>query len=175
MKVDIDTILYIIISIIIIAASTLGRRRKKSAQQAPPQGQAEDGQTAMDFPLGPFSEAGTLFETVTEPEDTGIEYAVLTEEPAEEDQPLEQIIDEEEMIVDEKAAILEEPRAIKDQEKEIYSGGMEADEEIMADAGAGEETMDGPEEQTEDGELFRNPSEIQRAVIYSEILKRPDY
>ncbi len=175
MKFEIDTILYIVISIIIIAASTLGKKKRKPVQQAPQQPQAEEGEETADFPFGPFSNVKTMFESVSEPGAPG-----LMDEYAREDRP-EQVVDEEEGIIDEEEMILNERMMTREEEqmarKEERALKQEQFlEEKLSSAGekGGEEIPQEADEIRDDG-FFRDSSEIRRAIIYFEILKRPEY
>jgi len=161
MKFEIDTILYIIISIIIIAASILGRKKRKSVQQAPGQPRAEGGDETENFSFEPFSEVKTMFETVS-----GQVHPGLDDEYVLEDQPLEQIVDEEEMILEEQKMM---------EEKEALMQEQVLDEEFTKEGVTDGEEAQKVSDETEDEEFFGDPSDIRRAIIYSEILKRPEY
>ena len=161
MKFEIDTILYIVISIIIIAASTLGRKKRKLVQQAPRQPKAEGGEETENFPFGPFSKAKTMFESVSEQLEPG-----LFDEYSREDQPLEQIVDEEEMILEAQKMM---------EEKEAFIQEQVLKEEFTSEGVAGGEEAPEVKDEKEDEGLFSDPSDIRRAIIYSEILKRPEY
>ena len=120
MKLDIDTILYIVISIIIIAASSLGRKKRKPAQQVPLQEREEAGDDSVDLPVGQFAQARALFKTISEPM-----TSVSPGWDSAEDSPLEQIFDEEELIEDEEELIMGNQGMIPGQQETIMAG-MEA-------------------------------------------------
>jgi len=182
MKFEIDTILYIVISIIIIAASTLGKKKRKRAQQAPQQPQTEGGEQpeggeeTEDFKFGAFSEIKSMFETVTEPGDPG-----MIDEYAREDK-LEQIVDEEEGILDEEETLLkarerithEEEVALLEKEEKEMQQRLNLEESTLYEVEDREGGIQGDDESEEEG-FFNNPSDIRKAIIYSEILKRPEY
>lgn len=152
MKIDIDSIFYIILSIIILAVSGLGRRRKKLNQP-------------MKNPLPSSARTGTLKPedmTITRPRSPVDPFErleqILTGQPQYETlegESLEDLEDEEKMIMDEEEAY---SAAAEPQQME-YQPGLppEKDDEQSKQVVAG---------------LFRDLDEITRAIIYSEILPR---
>ena len=153
-KLDLDTIFYIVVSIIIIAASTFGRKRKKTASQVPQQ----------EFPLGEekqpfmpeiqFNPADFLKNTVMQA--TSLEEQYMKETEA---QSLEEIIDEEELITDEVTAYLSPETVIK--QATPPEPQPPADDKLA-------EVLD-------ERRIFHDADDLRKAVIYSEILRRPDY
>ncbi len=152
MKIDIDSILYIVITIVILVISGLGSRRKKKMQQmktpaAPGSGLFEPGETdepqAQQEATNPFER----FEQILSGQ-TPKTWTMEEESP-------ETIVDEEELI----------PEEIKERTQEEET-------EVWEDKTAKEEIQtEEPEEKTLPG-LFENVNEIKRAVIYNEILNR---
>lgn len=151
MKIDIDSIFYIILSIIILAVSGLGRRRKKQNQPMKnPRPSAQAGTrepkdmtiTRPRRPVDPFERLEQIL--------TGqSQYQTL------EGESLEDLEDEEQMIMDEEEAY---SAAAEPQQME-YQPGLPLEKEG---------------EQIEQGMLglFQDLDEITRAIIYSEILPR---
>ena len=153
MKIDIDSIFYIILSIIILAVSGLGSRRRKKAQQmkkstssfARPVTQdpeeikiSQSRQPALD----PFSRLEQIL-TGQSP------YGTLEGESP------EVMEDEEQMIIDDEEEILAEPVPQQEVHKPDFNYETEDDQ--------GTKNLDG---------LFGDVDEITRAIIYSEILPR---
>ena len=154
MKIDIDSIFYIILSIIILAVSGLGRRKRKQAKQMqtsslPYPGQPEpsegyESEFSQDQP--PVVDAFSRLEQIL----TGKpQYGTMEEES------LETLEDEEEMIIDEQQKISSNDYLVK--KKDHYDLTLEKEDE------PGEVPAKG---------LFGDVNEITRAVIYSEILPR---
>lgn len=153
MKIDIDSIFYIVLMIILLVVSGLGSRRKKKAQK-------------MNKPLPSSAQAGTqdpvdlTFPKSRAPVIDPFEKLeqILTGQPryeSMEGESLETLEDEEQMIIDKKSAYLDTP-VPKQQEKEP---------DLI------EQTEDEKEEKNIDG-LFQDVNEVTRAIIYSEILPR---
>jgi hypothetical protein len=175
MKLDIDSILYIIITIAILVISGLGSRRKKRAQQMEAEAQAaaeEDAELAEERkeetvpPPPTFNIFDSVRKTTERIEQqvssdplSRLEKFLTGQEPrvvSMEGETLEETVDEEEQI-------LAEIRSRKE---------PESDEDKMAAVyGSAEDTEDNERESNLHG-LFENIDEIKRAVIYSEILNR---
>ena len=153
MKIDIDTIFYIILSIIILIVSGLGSRRRKLAQQekktVPSPGQA----------YGEGPEQVPVPQTRKRIEDPfeRLEYFLSGQPRYEtlEGESLEVIEDEEETIMDEEKQISKAPGPAADR---LGSNLQEARKEETA-----RRSM---------RDLFGDLDEITRAVIYSEIFPR---
>jgi hypothetical protein len=180
MKFDIDSILYIVITVVILIISGLGSRRKKRAMQMEAEAQArtaseEEGDSMEareeDLPQPPptfniFDSVRKVTETVEQQVSSDpmsrLEKFLTGQEIQErqqsrvvslEGESLEETVDEEEQIMDEIRS-RNEPETVEDDTYKIF-------------------------EPTEDNEKkknvtrwFENVDEIKRAVIYSEILKR---
>ena len=153
MKIDIDSIFYIILSIIILVVSGLGSRRRKQMRQmrtsSPSPVQA--GIQTQDE-----SEKSQPRQSVVDPFER-LEQ-ILTGQPRYEslhEESMEILDDEEELIVDEEEKILSSTYA----EQKEGKGDL-----------ASEEVDDDPGEQAIG--WFQDVDEITRAVIYSQILPR---
>ena len=144
MKIDIDSIFYIILSIIILAVSGLGSRRRKKAQQIkkPTHSVARPVTQPRQPALDPFSRLEQIL-TGQSP------YGTLEGESP------EVMEDEEQMIIDDEEEILAEPVPQKKVHKPDFTYETEDDQ--------GTKSLDG---------LFGDVDEITRAIIYSEILPR---
>jgi hypothetical protein len=153
MKIGIDTIFYIIIAIIILA-TTLNRKRKKVLSKVPLQDSPSDENLQPERMEKPFSPADFFREAMMQVTNIEEQQVFKTEE-----QSLEQIIDEEEMIPDEEATIISEQK----ERAKVTVPGTEPDVTILI-----------PEE-PDDKRLFKNPEDIRKAIIFSEVLNRPDY
>ncbi len=176
MKVDFDTIIYILITIALLAFSAIGSWRKKKLQQMrmpPTPAQDQDifepvegyspssavrdseqaGSSAGTFGTGIMGNARPSRKTV-DPLEKLEQFLTGTASPYEsmEGESMESIVDEEEMI-------LEEIR--KDEEEPVpeVSGTLPEDEPLQV-------TKEKPEG------FFKGAEDIERAIIYSEILKR---
>ena len=156
MKIDIESIFFIIISIVILVVSGLGRRRKKQAQKmkntvpasAQP-GRQEPEELEVPNPRGSVMDPFERLEQIL----TGqSRYESM------EGESLEVLDDEEEMIIDEEEKIL----AAEDHRQERMRPDPTA------------ETEDEQEKKSVEG-LFGDLDEITRAIIYSEILPRRYY
>jgi predicted secreted protein len=153
MKIDLDAIFYIILSIIILIVSGLGSRRRKQAQQmkgtvpstaqTPAQERSEiETPQARSPVVDPFERLEQIL--------TGqSRYETL------EGESLEVIEDEEEAIVDEEEEIMEP--TIPEMEEKTYHLPVETE--------ADDTKMDLKD-------LFRDVNEITKAFIYSEIFPR---
>lgn len=166
-KLDLDTIFYIVVSIIIIAASTLGRKRKKTATQIPRQ-EYSPGEDKQPFsPEILFNPADFLKNTMMQATNLEDQYMKETGSQSLEEQymqeteaqSLEEIIDEEELIPDEEAANLS-PETVTKQ-------AIPPEPQPVAD--------DKLAEVLDERRIFHDADDLRRAVIYSEILRRPDY
>lgn len=153
MKIGIDTIFYIIIAVVILA-TTLNRKRKKVLPKVPVQDSPSDENLQPGRMQKPFSPADFFREAMMQV--TNIEEQQVFKTEA---QSLEQIIDEEEMIPDEEAAIIAEQK----EKAKVTIPGPGPDVTILI-----------PEEPG-DKKLFKDTEEIRKAIIFSEVLKRPDY
>jgi hypothetical protein len=148
MKMDFDTIIYIIISIAILVLSGLGGARKRKAQQLKTNtdspGSATPGPSTMDRLEQMFT--GQMgFES---PGQAGIpvEDEIMEEEP-----PLAEVLPEQEKET--------KPRL--------------GEEKVITDYAVEDPDQSGEEEQKDAGmELFGDLDEIKKAVIYSEVFKR---
>jgi FtsZ-interacting cell division protein ZipA len=153
MKIDIDTIFYIILSIIILVVSGLGSRRRKQAQQMkrPVSSAARLSQQELDemeIPQarGPVPDPFDRLEQIL----TGqSRYETL------EGESLEVMEDEEEMIMDEEEKIMVSPITEMKQEQQDITTEEE------------DEFVKRPRK-----DLFEDVDEITRAIIYREILPR---
>ena len=170
MKLDIDSILYIVITIVILIISGLGSRRRKKARQmqVPGSGPADPG--SFEPVPGDTMESGpgkSGYATVKEPRAPAQQQAASPLERLEqfltgqfpqaesmEGESLEEQVDEEELILEQIRREREEPE-------------VESPVEEPAD-------YDFETEKTQEKlpPLFENADEIKKAVIYSEILKR---
>lgn len=151
MKIDIDSIFYILLSIVILVVSGLGSRRRKQAQQmkkpAPAAGQPGFGEPEVPEMPRPSRSFTDPFEKLEQILMGQTRYDTL------EGESLETLEDEEEAIVEEKnmaAPVVQDKPPLHD---------FHTEEEDTQD----ENTLDG---------LFRDTNEITRAIIYSEILRR---
>ena len=144
MKIDIDSIFYIILSIIILVVSGLGSRRRKKAQQMkkPTHSVARPVTQPRQPALDPFSR---LEQILTGQSQYGIQ----------EGESLEVLEDEEQIIIDEEEEYLAEPVPQQEEKRPDLNYETEDDQE--------EKSLDG---------LFSDVDEITRAIIYSEILPR---
>jgi hypothetical protein len=153
MKIDIDSIFYILLSIIILVVSGLGSRRRKLAQQQRPTGTAPSGirtgePEAFEGPQ-PYTRAMDPFEKLEQILTGQSRYETL------EGESLEVLEDVEQMNIDEQEKI---PSSV-DREVERKKPDIKAvkqDEDVKKDLGG----------------LFGDQNEITRAIIYSEILPR---
>ncbi|KPK88078.1 MAG: hypothetical protein AMS27_00570 [Bacteroides sp. SM23_62_1] len=158
MKIDIDTIFYIVISILILIVTGLSRRKKKGtipgqgSQNIPGQvpGRSPDvtSSSAEESISDPFERLEKLFlqpETVPTPESV----------------TLEEIVDEEEAYFMEKEA----------------SSKAEPEKQKIPDKAKEQEIKPPRDEdkQYPDLNLFKDIDELKRAVIYAEILNRKEF
>jgi hypothetical protein len=154
MKIGIDTIFYIILAVVILA-TTLNKKRKKTArQQVPLKDQTGEEDLLPGMKAKSFSPADFLKQAMMEA--AGIEEQQLYKPEAE---SLEQIIDEEENVPEETKVRVPERK-----EKPLVSRHTPEPESSFL-------VTEGQEEK----KLFRDPDEIKKAIIFSEVLKRPDY
>jgi len=169
MKIDIDSILYIVITIVILVISGLGSRRKKRAQQM--QAEAQASGTAEPDPFEPvedeFADArysepvkarvASAPQPVPNPMER-LEQFITGQFPQAESMEGESL----ETPVDEEELILEEIRRSREKDE------MRVPEEKPAEQ----------EEQTEKlvkkglPPLFDNLDEVKKAIIYSEVMQR---
>ena len=153
MKIGIDTIFYIIIAIVILA-TTLNRKRKKVLPKAPMQDSPSDENLQPGRMGKPFSPADFFREAMMQVTNIEEQQVFKTEE-----QSPEQIIDEEVMIPDEKTVYVSDQK----EKAPVTVPGPEPDITHII-----------PEEK-DDRKLFKDPEEIRKAIIFSEVLNRPDY
>jgi hypothetical protein len=171
-KVDFDSILYIVITLVIIVISALGSRRKRLQKtQAPaPPGTDPVEPVEKKTPFTDFiKEAAQAVSADTyEASETDLQQKTATplerleqfltgQEPgyaSTEGESLETIVDEEEQILEEMQADSEE------EQHELI--GHEPDIDAIRKADSEKNHLD----------LFTDVDEIKKAVIYSEILKR---
>lgn len=153
MKIDIETVFYIILSIIILAVSGLGSRRRKQAQQLKKSAPGTAWSSA-DEPGGPGLKQQR--HPVQDPFDR-LEQLLTGQSRYEtlEGESLEVIEDEEGLIMDEEEKIQMTPAA---------------DQELKGDDISAEKEYEGDRHIEED--LFGDLDEITRAFIYSEIFPR---
>ena len=153
MKIDIDSILYIIIMVIILVISGLGSRRKKLAQKmnkpipstARP-GTQEPEDITLPKPRGPVMDPFDRLEQIL----TGqSRYDTM------EGESLEVLEDEEQVIIDEEEEYLAAQVSQKEEKQPVSTNETEDEQ--------GEKSLDG---------LFGDVDEVTRAIIYSEILPR---
>jgi hypothetical protein len=153
MKIDIDSIFYIILSIIILAVSGLGSRRRKQAQQQRPVGPAPPGLRTGEPEAfeGPQTRKPAMdpFERLEQILTGQSRYETL------EGESLEVLEDEEQIIIDEKEKI-QTPRSQDMELKKRDLTAVKEDKDVK-------KNLDG---------LFGDLNEITRAVIYSEIFPR---
>ncbi len=166
MKVDFNTILYIVITIVILVVSGLGSRKKKKLQQQQisdpggseadsfesTEGQAGNGNftEAQKRSMPDWQQSSSPFERLGR-----ILQGEIPEYESMEGESLETTVDEEEQILEEIRQSRQEDQAETKPEK--------PEEEIIK-----------TEKQPGKGipELFVNVDEVKKAVIYSEILNR---
>jgi FtsZ-interacting cell division protein ZipA len=179
MKINVDTILYVVIMIAILVISGLGsRRKKKLLQMQPPASPGSTGDDTQPEKTGPASrDAFDQFRSrfATGPQSTPkpgtspsrqtamdpfqrLEQFITGQQPeieSMEGESLETIVDEEEMIMEE----IHKSR----EETPIQPPSGTVDEEPMQ--------ITKPETIDLTG-LFEGKDKIKKAIIYSEILKR---
>ena len=154
MKIDIDTIFYIILSIIILVVSGLGSRRRRQAQQGnkglpssrQPFGREEDEEIMIPQAR---RTVGDPFERLEQILGGQPQYESM------EGESLEVIEDEEESIMDEEEEIIKAPFPEMQEMKYDLPEEGEAAKDARNVVG-----------------LFNDLDDITRAVIYSEILPR---
>jgi hypothetical protein len=178
MKMDFDSILYIVITIVILVISALGSRRKKRAQQVQGPGATQDIRSTDSRDDQPYG---------TEEE----EPAPPRQEPAWEQAinplgRLEKILSGQisgfenlegesmEVTVDEEEQILEDIRRSR-MEEEAEEVEIETEPEPEPEL-----QSPSPQHTIKRGkgdllELFKDPDDIKKAIIYNEILKRKDW
>ena len=157
MKTDLNSILYIVIMIVVLVISGLGSRRKKKMQQLQARPFLED-ETTETRPSEPIQvRAASATRKVQSPFDRLEEFITgqFPEQMSMEGESLESTEDEEDLILEEirKSREEEKPSVPEKKQEEKLSELMKSKKE--------------PEPA-----LFGNFSEIKRAIIYSEILKR---
>jgi hypothetical protein len=179
MKINVDTILYVVIMIAILVISGLGsRRKKKLLQMQPPASPGSTGDDTQPEKTGPASrDAFDQFRSrfATGPQSTPkpgtspsrqtamdpfqrLEQFITGQQPeieSMEGESLETIVDEEEMIME-----------------EIHKSREETPPQPSAVAVEEEPMITTKPETREIPGLFQGKGEIIKALIYSEILKR---
>ena len=167
MKVDFDTILYIVITIVILVVSGLGSRRKKKLQKqqlSDPAGSEPDSYESRESQTG----AGNFVEaqkrqTIPDWQQSSSPFERLErilggeipQYESMEGESLETTVDEEEQILEEirLSRLEDEAETVQDQpEEEIIKTEKQVGKGIPG--------------------LFENIDEVKKAVIYSEILNR---
>jgi len=164
MKIDLDSYLYIIISIIILLVTALGRKKKKPGQAMP--GQPEATPTRQEYQIEDNDDQG-LEKVIVDPLQQFEKLFLQQEQPAKkvksmEGDSLEKIYDEEAKIMEE----LEKQKAGKSREMEVPKEPLTKTKYKEPDT-----IYELPEQLV----LFQDVDEVKRAVIYSEILKRIEY
>ncbi len=159
MKIDLDSILYIVLTIAILAISALGSRRKKKLlqQQAsvPP---SETGSTAMDSAESRKARIGPSWQQPAGPLER-LEQILSGDTPVYESmegESLETVVDEEEQI-------------LQDLERSRQEGEKEPEVDIKI---TGKEDEAGKRENKGLPTLFGDVDEVKKAIIYSEIMNR---
>jgi hypothetical protein len=170
MKINVDTILYVVIMIAILVISGLGsRRKKKLLQMQPPASPGSTGDDTQPEKTGPASRFATGPQSTPKPGTSPsrqtamdpfqrLEQFITGQQPvieSMEGESLETIVDEEEMIMEE----IHKSR----EETPIQPPSGTVDEEPMQ--------ITKPETIDLTG-LFEGKDKIKKAIIYSEILKR---
>ncbi len=179
MKLDFDSILYIVITIVILVIGALGSRRKKRFQEA----QAASAQ-GSDKDTSGTDQTGSEEETYKRPAQTAdplsrLEQFLTGQMPeaySMEGESLETLEDEEEKILED----IQKSRLEKEEESEEKSQELSVEEpyripdEIQAGAIIpGEEGLEYDRKTRKTlPDLFANTDEIKKAVIYNEILNR---
>ncbi len=175
MKTDLNSYLYIIITIVILIITALGRKKKKPAQQVTGQqaGQpdTETGEQGQFYPneqdamekvvSDPFKRLQQMFE----PEETA--FIVEEEEPE---------------MTQVKMDADAEARRVKQMKEEKLQRRREDQQAEMAEAFRlhtdGDLTNSLKSEESDRisvFKLFDDPEDIKKAIIYSEIINRRDY
>jgi hypothetical protein len=173
MKVDFDSILYIVITLVIIVISALGSRRKKRLQKT--QAPAPPGTDSVE-PVEKKTSFTDLIKEASQAVSPDTYEASKTDPQQKIANPLERLEqfltgqearyassegESLETIVDEEEQILEEIQA--DSEEEQYEDiKHEPDTNVIIKADSEKIPLD----------LFTDVDEIKKAVIYSEILNR---
>jgi len=160
MKIDLDTIFYIVITIVILALTGLSRRKKKR----PVPGHELQG---MDEQESEYPQNERLSDTEDVISDPFERLENLFKQPEPVDTPrvvsLEEIVDEETEYLEEKEAASKAKPPGEEILKEDYTKqSLQMEEEI-------EERMN------KTLKLFENIDELKKAVIYAEILNRKEY
>ena len=153
MKIDTNSILYIIIMIIILVISGLGSRRKRQAQRMnkPLPSSAQPGMQEAEGMAVPGSR-GAVMDPIDRLEQilTG-----QTRYDTMEGESLEVLEDEEQAIIDEEAEYLAAQVPQQEVKQPEYTAETEDEQ--------GKKSL---------GDLFGDVDEVTRAIIYSEILPR---
>ena len=167
MKLDLDSILYIVIMIVVLVISGLGSRRKKKLQQEQAGAIQEDDTDVFNpietgvtgsRPVEPIqARAATSTQKVQSPLNRLEEFITgqFPEQISMEGESLETTVDEEEMILEEIRKSREEVGPVVQERKQDKK-----EEEL-------------PESEVQPlPPLFENVEEIKKAIIYSEIMTR---
>lgn len=160
MKIDLDTIFYLIITIVILALTGLSRRKKKR----PVPGQELQGMDEQE-PKSPQN--GRLSDTADVISDPFERLENMFKQPEPDDTPkvvsLEEIVDEETEYLEEKeAASKGKPPGEEILKEDLTKRSMQMEEEIKV-------------RKVQKLKLFENVDELKKAVIYAEILNRKEY
>ena len=158
MKIDIDTIFYIVISILILLITGLTRRKKKATVPKTGLQNMEN----QDSGVSSDKVKAGMEDRLTDPFER-LEKLFLQPEPvpAPEAVSLEEIVDEETEYYKEKEAASQAPPV----EQPIYSEDSTKELTQLQDKDIQDLKLD----------LFKDVDELKKAVIYAEILKRKEY
>ncbi len=193
MKVDIDSIVVVIVSLLFLVFSGLLRSRKKkpvmksNLKYKPPSGQAFKGKDLLNDAVtminDPFAKLEKMFNTPEQTysqegesleeaamKETGYTEVIPGKKAVSQEVPVKQESQSLEVIVDEVAEYLKE--------KEISKSALKT--EKMFDDGdltQQEKRIGSIQDQKKKAKipLFENVDDIKKAVIYSEILNRMEY
>jgi hypothetical protein len=185
MKMDFDSILYIAVTIVILVISALGSRRKKRAQQV--QGPAASQGSGAE--QGPATDGDDQIYVTEEDEPAPARQEPVWEQAINPLGRLEKILSGQfpgiesmegesmEVRVDEEEQILEDIRRRRMEKEEEPAPSLEEIE--AADTESGSQSLESLKtiklEKGDVLELFRDPEDIKKAIIYNEILKRKDW
>ena len=175
MKIDIDSYLYIVITIIILIITALGRRKKKTAQQVPGQQAGEPATVTDEQEQGDPYEGATIEQVMSDPLER-LERMFAPKETT-------FMVQEEEPEPDESKMDAEaEERRIKQMEEERTKRSREEKQAEMAEAFRLHSEGDLTSGENAIGEskiflntLFDDPNDLTKAIIYSEIFNRKEF
>ena len=189
MKIDFDSILYIVITIVILVISALGSRKKKRLQQV--QGHASRGTDAYSTDARSADTRKNESYPSDNLEPVQIRQDPVLQQPASPLERLEQILSGQvprfesmegesiESIVDEEEQIMEDLR--KNRMDEETEKAPEGSETVTEEYEKNPEEMDAESLETMRREkedlsgLFGSVDDVKKAIIYSEILKRKNW